>query len=1571
MIYATRSFFRYPDRTLLGRESIYQPPVEDNTASQASLQLDYVLSQDAYGARANLAVGGSVLPIPDLAVGRLVESPTDIVTMLATYDQLDQSSGGIVRPQSALVTGYDFLEDGALAMVDTLRRNGGVSNIDAELIVDQKLPPAEGWSAGDLRPKLVNNRHDLIYLAGHFSANSVLAADYETYLITTDLAGSDVLTNAIVFSPGCHSGYNIVNEHNLPGYTFEPDWAQAFARKGATLVAGTGYQYGDTEFVEYSERLYLNFAQELRTRPAGQTVAIGQALVRAKQSYLAGTPFLRGMHEKALLEAALFGLPMLQVDMPGAPFAPPSDASIVTGTTPVPGNGYGLETAEVALTPNTIVRAMDVNNLDTGSGVTLTWLQGKDGVVTNHAEPVLPRHVENVSVPGKVLRGVGFISAAYADDAARPLVGRPTTELAPLLSSFSYDIFFPTRPWNVNYFEALSRGQATRLMVLPAQVRTDGQSNPNDPLSIRRKYEQMSFRLYYLGDQVGTVDLVDAPTIVSVAGNLAETFDAVTFDVAVVSDPLVPTGQVWVTYTGLPGHPFFGRWQSLELAQTDDARLWRATLPLNPANDPGDIRFIVQACNAAGLCSLAANRGAYFTPGQQQEPQPTALALAGDNPTSGVYGASATFRARLTDANGLPVANQFVAFILGSEQRRAKTDGNGLAQVSLPLLALPDANRDGQPDEQLLRATFGGAAEFAASFDTQLFTINKQDTGIQLSTLPGTVTAALTGRATQPGGGVFNRPLGEETIFFIVRDQRGDIHQRAAVITNFEGRASLKVNPPRGEYNVFAYYSGPIPRPPASPDVELMDERYNPSAEAIGVVVVENSPPTAVDDAYTFSGPLTITAPGVLANDSDVDLDPLAVTRVVTGPISGALTLATDGGFSYTPTVKFHGSDSFVYEISDTGGLTDTATVTLKPSLCFFAEISPPQAALLWPPNGSLREVTVTVAGAEVTIVSVFQDEPVGKVQDAFIIDHDTVQLRAKRLGQGNGRVYHIFFMADDGQGNVCASSVRVGVLHDQRQPFDPALLDAADDGPLHDSTVPSNMPPQAIDDRYTTTEETLLTIAAAGVLGNDQDLDGDPLNVAAVNGNPAGVGLQVSLSSNALLRLNSDGSFQYDPNRRFDDLAAGGLVTDTFSYHVSDGSDVSTTTVVITITGVNNPPTAVADQAATDEGTPLLNLDLLSNDTDPDDAVLSIVSLDTAAAIGQVTLTNGRVDYDPRGRFDDLAAGAAATDSFSYTVSDPAGATATATVTIIITGLAEPPVAVDDQAATDEDTSLSNLNVLGNDLNPAGTGLTVAGIDTTNSRGLVTLNPDGTINYNPNGQFESLAVGEQAMDSFSYTASNGAGNSSATVRITVNGVNDSPTAVDDQAATAEDQPVTIAVLGNDSDPDSSDTLAVVSVDTAGTRGLVTNNGDGAITYNPNGQFDDLTAGQQAVDTFSYTVSDGHGGTASARVTVTISGIGHTNTPPGAGDDAYNVAVNETLTISAPGVLSNDNDADGDPLTANLVTGPANGALTLNADGSFTYSPNPDFNGVDAFTYQASDGAEFSNVATVTITVGP
>ncbi|MCA9977588.1 MAG: cadherin-like domain-containing protein, partial [Anaerolineales bacterium] len=113
--------------------------------------------------------------------------------------------------------------------------------------------------------------------------------------------------------------------------------------------------------------------------------------------------------------------------------------------------------------------------------------------------------------------------------------------------------------------------------------------------------------------------------------------------------------------------------------------------------------------------------------------------------------------------------------------------------------------------------------------------------------------------------------------------------------------------------------------------------------------------------------------------------------------------------------------------------------------------------------------------------------------------------------------------------------------------------------------------------------------------------------------------------------------------------------------------------------------------------------------------------------------------------------------------------------------------------------------------------------------------------------------------------------------------------------------------------------------------------------------------------------NDGLADSNIATVTITVEVI--LNYPPVAANDTYSITPNTTLTVPAPGLLSNDTDAEGDPLTAVWVSSPSHGTLNLNADGSFTYTPNAGFTGNDSFKYKANDGSNYSYVATVTITV--
>jgi len=1054
-------FFRHPDQALLANEKNFVPPVRDSTASQASLKLGYILSQDDYGAELSISIKEDSFPIPGLAVGRLVETPGEVIGMLDAY--LGTAGGVAPAPTSALVTGYDFLEDAANAVRDELAAGLGNAGLLTELITPRGVSPADpaAWTAEDLRALLLADRHDLVYLAAHFSAGSLLAADYSTRLLASELANSPVdLVNALIFSAGCHAGYNIVNPHGIPGVSAEPDWAQALARKQATLIAGTGYQYGDTDFIEYSERLYLEFSRQLRTGTG--PVSIGKALVAAKQQYLADTPQLRGIHEKALLEATLFGLPMLSVDFPGERISPPADPPAVSETTPFesdPGAFLGLRYADVTLQPALTRHDVVLEEVSSETTVIASFFSGPDGVVANPNEPVLPLDARNVSVPGTVLRGVGLRSAAYTDLADfLPLGGAATTEVRGVHAPFPSQVFYPVRIWDTNYFAALAdpiAGQI-RLATMPAQFKADA---PGALEGTLRRYDALTFRLYYSSNTAsygnGSVPaLATSPSIARISA--IPIGGEVHFFVQVVGDPAAGIQEVWVTYTGVTG-PLHGAWQSLDLAQNpSESTIWEGTLPMN-GTDPADIRFMVQAANGVGLVTLLTNLGAYYTPGIETTPT-TATALEIEPfPASGAYGTQASFTALLT-TGGAPLVGMPVTIGLASQSRTAITGSDGRATVSIPLL--------GTPGLTTVQAAFPGSLDFAPSSASADFTITKQETSLDL--IPLSVSAQYSDgplfEATLKAG--TGRRLGEKAVFFIASGPNGNYS--TVEITDFAGRASLhSVTLPAGDYFLEAFFSGIIPLPGGALTFE--DERYHPSTTggSLGIAPEDATLVYTGDTLVLPDAPVQLAAEVTQADDDMPGDLALAVVQFDIKDGSGVLVT------SLTAPVSASGTSSTVFElgvapgtytveIKVVGGFFTSPTVTTElktssPPVCSLAQASPD---LLWPPNHLF--VPITILGltdpdgdpVTITIDSIFQDEPVGKgvhSPDGKGIGTSIAEVRAERNPMKNGRVYHIFFTASDGQGGFCSGEVLVGVpinMGNKKVPLD--------DGALYDSTIPA-----------------------------------------------------------------------------------------------------------------------------------------------------------------------------------------------------------------------------------------------------------------------------------------------------------------------------------------------------------------------------------------------------------------------------------------------------------------------------------------------------------------------------------
>ncbi len=364
---------------------------------------------------------------------------------------------------------------------------------------------------------------------------------------------------------------------------------------------------------------------------------------------------------------------------------------------------------------------------------------------------------------------------------------------------------------------------------------------------------------------------------------------------------------------------------------------------------------------------------------------------------------------------------------------------------------------------------------------------------------------------------------------------------------------------------------------------------------------------------------------------------------------------------------------------------------------------------------------------------------------------------------------------------------------------------------------VPPVTAPVAVDDEATINGLNPVTVS---VLANDFDLDGDTVLLIAATQPAFGTAT-----------LNVNGTITYTPT------STCPPATDSFTYTISDGTQ--TDTAIVTITQENCPPSAVNDTATTFVAS-LVNISVLSNDTDPDGDPLTVTATTTPANGTAVINPDGTIGYTPN-------AGYVGTDTFTYTISDGA-ATASATVTVNV--INRPPTAVDDTATTNVATPVI-VAVLANDTDPDGQALSVTSV-TVPSIGTAVINPDGTVSYTPPALFVGTAT-------FQYTISDGF--DSATATVTVNVINRPPSAVDDLTSTPMNTLVVVSVLANDSDADGHPlTVTAVSAPANGTAVI---NPDDTVIYTPNPAF-------LGIDSFTYTISDGYD-TATATVTITVA----------------------------------------------------------------------------------------------------
>ncbi|MEE8601065.1 beta strand repeat-containing protein, partial [Euzebya tangerina] len=478
---------------------------------------------------------------------------------------------------------------------------------------------------------------------------------------------------------------------------------------------------------------------------------------------------------------------------------------------------------------------------------------------------------------------------------------------------------------------------------------------------------------------------------------------------------------------------------------------------------------------------------------------------------------------------------------------------------------------------------------------------------------------------------------------------------------------------------------------------------------------------------------------------------------------------------------------------------------------------------------------------------------------------------------------------------------------------------DNEDPDPSDDSTGPVTVdlgqPPVATDDSATTATNTAVT---TDVVANDTDPDGDDaaLLLSAVS-DPAGGTAGIV-----------DGELVYTPD-------AGFAGTDTVTYTVTDEQGL-TDTGTLTVTVDNAAPIARNDAGSVEEGE-TITLDLLVNDTDANGDGLTVTISNPPA--GVTDNGDGTISYEP-GLLGD-ADPDTVTVTFAYSVDDGNGGTDTATVALTVTQV--PPVTSPDSVLTDHATPVT-INVLANDAAPGNTGpLAVISVTVDPADGSATISGDQVI-FTP-------ADGVAGDVTFTYTVRDASG-STLTETVTVTVANAAPDATDDTAAVPFDTATPIDVLANDADA-NGDTLVVAGV-TGVVGGSVAIGADGTPVFTPDTDF-------VGTGGFTYTVSDGNGGTDTAAVTVTVA-----NADPIAVDDSASTAADTPVVVT---VLDNDSDPNGTPLTVSIVEAPGGGSALVDGAGNVTVTPPSGFVGEYVVTYQVSDGDGGTDTATITVTV--
>ena len=783
-------------------------------------------------------------------------------------------------------------------------------------------------------------------------------------------------------------------------------------------------------------------------------------------------------------------------------------------------------------------------------------------------------------------------------------------------------------------------------------------------------------------------------------------------------------------------------------------------------------------------------------------------------------------------------------------------------------------------------------------------------------------------------------------------------------VTNTIGSARIVNN--RIEYTPEPNYFGEVTLNYTISDGIADGTPAQSSAMATLIIIPVNDAPIAVADSAAMQEDASPILVDVLANDTDIDSDNLTITSVGTEFGSASI---VDNKIQYSSAPNTHGVAIVSYSVSDNNGAEATANLQVT--------ISPVNDA----PIANADSITIT-EDATATLINVLSNDT--------DIDGDTLTLSSASSDIGsvsivnsqiqytpaendNGTATVSYTITDGTQSASGILTVTITSVNDTpvANPDTATILEDAaptsinviandtdvDSDPLAISTASAstgsvsvsgsnlvytpeaNFNGQAVVN-YTLTDGTttaagVLTVAVTAVndapvanpdsatiledaaatninvLGNDTDEENDALSISAL-----------TTTSGAVTSTGNDVIFTSEAN-------FNGQVT--VNYTLSDGTDTAMGVLTITVTPVNDAPIANPDSATILEDAVTTNINVLSNDTDPENDSLTISEASTNT--GSVSVAGSNLAYTPEADFNGQAV-------INYTLSDGTD-TASGVLNITVTPVNDSPVANPDTATINEDSS-TTVNVVANDTDTEGDSLTITTVSADSGSATIVANQ---IQYTPQADYNGTAV-------VTYTISDGEAATSATLNITINSVNDAPVANPDTATILEDAAATnINVLGNDTDVEN-DTLSISTV--TATSGTVTSSADDVI-YTPEANF----SGQV---TINYTLSDGTD-TANGVLTITVTPV---NDAPVANPDTTTIL--EDASATSINVLSNDTDEENDTLSITSVNADV-GAIS-SSGANVVYTPEANFNGQVIVNYILSDGTDTA-AGTLTINVTP